>query len=159
MSRIRNADLNDSFVHFEFANASVGINRIELGQPVPEFTLPTIDGEAISHESLSGKPTLVTFWSTTCPHCKAMEPSLRSWESTKNGNSPDLLLFSTGEIEENRELGFESPIAIDEGNMVGAKLGMYGTPSAVLIDENGRFASEIAVGAPSIWALVGRSGK
>jgi hypothetical protein len=33
---------------------------------------------------------------------------------------------------------------------------MLGTPSAVLIDENGRIISETAIGAQNIWALVGR---
>jgi hypothetical protein len=35
-------------------------------------------------------------------------------------------------------------------------MGMFGTPSAVLIDENGIIATETAVGASNIWALLGR---
>ncbi len=33
---------------------------------------------------------------------------------------------------------------------------MDGTPSAVLINENGKIASEVAVGAGNIFALIGK---
>jgi hypothetical protein len=33
---------------------------------------------------------------------------------------------------------------------------MAGTPSAVLIDENGQIASSTASGAEKVWALIGK---
>ena len=33
---------------------------------------------------------------------------------------------------------------------------MNGTPSAVLINENGKIISEVAVGAEQIWTLIGK---
>jgi hypothetical protein len=33
---------------------------------------------------------------------------------------------------------------------------MYGTPSAVLVNEDGVIVSETAIGAPDIWALIGK---
>ena len=59
--------------------------------------------------------------------------------------------------EKLRELGLNSPVVSDKDFDLSGKLGMYGTPSAVLVDENGRFASEVAIGAANIWALVGRN--
>ncbi len=156
VEKIRAADLSDAATRFELSNANGGYNRVAIGTDVPDFSLSDIKGQKISRDSLIGRETLVTFWSTTCPHCKAMEPELKRWAAGRNGDSPRLLMLSTGDIEEHKALGIEAPIAIDEGNKVGEKLGMYGTPSAVLIDENGRFASEIAIGAPNIWLLVGK---
>jgi len=45
---------------------------------------------------------------------------------------------------------------IDKEYETALKLGMYGTPSAVLVNENGRIVSETATGAPQIWALLGK---
>lgn len=159
IERIRAADLSDDIARFELPNANGGFNRIEIGTEIPEFSLLTIEGNEFSKETIRGTETLVTFWSTTCPHCKEMEPELKRWAAGRNGDSPRLVMLSTGEADELRELGIEAPIIIDEGNEVGEKLGMYGTPSAVLVDENGRFASEIAIGAPNIWLLVGNRSK
>lgn len=156
VERIREADLSRDHVRFELPNANGGLNRVEIGNEIPAFSLPTIDGGELSDRSLKGTETLVTFWSTTCPHCKAMEPELKRWAAGRNGDSPRLVLLSAGEADEHKALEIDAPIALDEGNLVGAELGMYGTPSAVLIDEQGRFASEIAVGASNIWLLVGK---
>lgn len=156
VERIREAELSQEHVRFELPNANGGLNRIDIGTEIPAFTLPTIDGGQISDQTLKGTETLVTFWSTTCPHCKAMEPELRRWAAGRNGESPRLVMLSAGEADDHNDIGIDAPIALDEGNAVGAELGMYGTPSAILIDENGRFASEIAVGASNIWLLVGK---
>ncbi len=159
IERIRETDLSADHVRFELPNANGGLSRIDIGAAVPEFELPTIDGGKISKSSIKGTETLVTFWSTTCPHCKAMEPELKRWAAGRNGDSPRLVMLSTGEIDEHIAMGIDAPIALDEGNLVGGEMGMYGTPSAILIDEQGRFASEIAVGAPNIWLLVGNRSK
>jgi hypothetical protein len=38
---------------------------------------------------------------------------------------------------------------------VGRAFGASGTPSAVLVNEHGRIASEVAIGAPSVLELLG----
>lgn len=159
VQQIREADLASADARFEMPKSANSFNRVEIGTKIPEFSLPTIDGGRLSDTSIIGRETLVTFWSTTCPHCKAMEPELRQWAAKRNGDAPGLVILSTGEIDEHVNLDIEARIALDEGNKVGEKLGMFGTPSAVLIDENGRFASEIAIGASNIWLLVGNRSK
>ncbi|MEP6789601.1 MAG: hypothetical protein ABJB40_14275, partial [Acidobacteriota bacterium] len=54
------------------------------------------------------------------------------------------------------ELELRSPIVLDAGYKTAEKLGMFGTPSGLLVDENGRIVSETAIGAPDIWSLVGK---
>lgn len=128
----------------------------KIGQPVPEVSVSSIDGAEISADSFRGRKTLVAFWSTTCPHCLKMIRDLQEWDRTKGGDEPNLVLFSDGDADEHREFGLASPIVIDPGYKTAEKFGMFGTPSAVLINENGRFVSETAVGAANIWALLGR---
>jgi hypothetical protein len=65
-------------------------------------------------------------------------------------------VFSSGDVESHKKFDLKSPIILDEGYKIAAKLGMSGTPSAVLIGRNGEFISETAIGAPQIWALLGK---
>ena len=65
--------------------------------------------------------------------------------------------MSDGEVEEHIALGFKSPVVLDERYRVAETLGMFGTPSAVLVNENGVIITETGVGASNIWALIGRN--
>jgi hypothetical protein len=56
--------------------------------------------------------------------------------------------------EANREQGLSSPVVLDQQFAVGTAFGASATPSAVLVDSEGRIASEVAVGAQGVWELV-----
>ena len=53
-----------------------------------------------------------------------------------------------------RAEGFRSPVLLDPEFSVGEAFGAAGTPSAVLIDIEGRVASEVMVGAEAILGRV-----
>ncbi len=127
-----------------------------LGTDLPEFSLADASGKMVNSQDLRGKKTLVTFWSLGCGFCTQMLEDLRRWDKTKGQDAPDLLLLSSGDPEANREMNLQSTIALDDERKVAGKLGMNGTPSAVLINENGKIVSEVAVGAEQIWTLLGK---
>ncbi|MEP7076702.1 MAG: TlpA family protein disulfide reductase [Acidobacteriota bacterium] len=151
---IKSGDINDPF--FYFASKKPHAREPRIGETVPDFEMPDLEGRMIDAAELRGKPTLVTFWSLTCPHCVEMMRQIKNWESDGGEREANLLLFSDGEIEEHRKFELSSRIIIDKDYATAAKFGMMGTPSAVLVDENGRIASETAVGAANIWALIGK---
>ena len=154
VEKITASDLNGEFVYFTGTNGN-GI-KPRIGQTVPEFTLDDREGQKIASSDLQGSVTLATFWSTTCPHCLNMMEDIREWEQSRSANDPKLIVFSDGDIEELKKIELSSPIVVDKDYKTASKMGMFGTPSAVLIDENGRIVSETAIGAPNIWALIGR---
>lgn len=131
-------------------------SKVKIGEEAPQFSMQDIEGREISSKDLQGKKTLVTFWSTTCPHCQNMVEELKEWDKQKGADAPNLIVFSEGELNEHREIGLQSPIVLDEGYKTAEKFGMFGTPSAVLVNENGKIVSETAVGAGNIWALIGK---
>lgn len=131
-------------------------SQTKLGEDVPEFSMQDVHGREITSKDFRGKKTLVAFWSTTCPHCVEMVRELQEWDRQKGADEPNLLVFSEGDVEEHKEIGLNSPILIDKGYETSEKFGMNGTPSAVLINENGKIISETAVGASNIWALIGK---
>lgn len=148
-------DLSDQFASFAVATGS-GVSKFEVGSELPAFSASSIDGVEITADSIRGTDTVLAFWSTSCSHCTAMLADLKAWERRKNGDGPNLILFSDGDESELRELGIESPIIHDPGHKRAATLGMFGTPSAVLVNGDGKYVSEIAVGASNIWAVVGK---
>ena len=114
-----------------------------------------IKGNAFDLDSLKGEKALMVFWNPGCGFCKRMTDDLKQWESVKPADAPNIVLVSTGTIESNAEQGLTSTVLIDQGFNVGRSFGASGTPSAVLIDEQGRVASDVAVGAPKVLALAG----
>lgn len=128
----------------------------KLGQELPEFELEDVSGKAISAKDLVGKPTLITYWSQGCGWCQRMLDDLRDWDKTKGQDAPNLLLVSSGDAERHKDMGLQSTILLDNEGSISKSLGMSGTPSAVLINENGKIISEVAVGADNIWSLVGK---
>jgi thiol-disulfide isomerase/thioredoxin len=129
--------------------------RPQMGEPAPAFALPNLAGKPVNLSDFRGNRTLVLFWNPGCGFCQRMLDDLKAWEAHPPAGSPRLLVVSTGSVESNRELGLRSTIVLDQNMSVGSKFGANGTPMAVLVDGQGRIASELAVGAPAVMALAG----
>ena len=128
---------------------------VRIGEPAPAFDLPNLDGANVSLASYRGKRTLLLFWNPGCGFCQQMLQDLRSWEVRRPADAPEILVISTGAAQENRVLGLRSPMLLDTAMSVGQKYGAMGTPMAVMIDADGRVASEVAAGAPAVLSLAG----
>jgi hypothetical protein len=98
----------------------------------------------------------VLFWDPECGHYREILPDLKAWENNPPKEAPKLLVVSTGAQEANREMDLRSPVVLDEQLAVGPAFGAPGMPSAVLVDERGNIASELAVGAPTVLELLAR---
>lgn len=128
----------------------------QIGENVPEFSVENLNGELVSTKDFTGKKTLLTYWSLSCGWCEKMLDDLRDWDNSRGADEPELILLSSGDAEKHRELSLKSPIILDDAKKISEKLGMEGTPSAVLINEAGKIVSEVAVGAENIFALIGK---
>src|SRR5436305_208324 len=126
---------------------------IQLGEPAPAFTLTDLSDKMVSLSDFRGTTTLILFWNPGCGFCQGMLSDLKSWEANPHKDAPKLLVISTGAIEANETMGLRSPILLDEGFRTGNQFGASGTPMAVLVDAEGKIASEIAAGAPAVLAL------
>ena len=95
------------------------------------------------------------FWNPGCGFCQQMLPDLKVWEENRPEGAPKLLFVSAGTEEANKEMGLASTVVLDQHFSVGRAFGASGTPSAVLVDAEGRMDSEVAVGAPAVLELAG----
>ncbi len=125
----------------------------KVGQPAPALTLPDLDGNEVDLASFKGDKTLLLFWNPGCGFCSRMLDDLKAWEAAPPAGAPKLLVVSTGTPEANRAMGLRSTVVLDQGFNAGRAFGASGTPSAVLLDAKGNFASGVAVGVPSVLAL------
>jgi hypothetical protein len=83
-----------------------------------------------------------------------MLPELKEWEAESGSADVNVLIVSSGTVEENRELGLRSRIVIDNAFTTGGDYGVTGTPSAILLDAEGRVASPLVAGAEAVLDLL-----
>ena len=127
---------------------------LEIGTQAPALALRGLDGGDVELAHFRGRKTLLLFWNPDCRFCDQMLPELKVWESATADSHSAFLIVSSGTIDANRAMGLRSTVALDQTFRAGRAFGVSGTPSAILIDEDGIVASKKAVGAPAIRVLV-----
>jgi peroxiredoxin len=138
-------------------NGHVGIPAQPVAPPIgalaPALTLPDLQGKSVSLADFRGHSTLLLFWNPGCGFCQRMLDDLKAWEARPPKGAPQLLVVSTGTVEDNRIMELRAPVVLDQGFNAGRQFGATGTPMAVLIDAQGRIASEVAAGGPAVLTL------
>jgi thiol-disulfide isomerase/thioredoxin/uncharacterized membrane protein YphA (DoxX/SURF4 family) len=136
----------------------VGKSLFRLGELAPRFSLPDLDGREVRFEQLvAGGSSLLLFWDPACRYCQGIADQLHAWEQNRPPDAPSLAIVASGDPDRVREqrAEFQSLILLDEFFEVGAMYGSGSTPSAVLVDGDGRIASSLAVGGRNVLALAG----
>ena len=141
--------------------------RPRLGLPIGsriEFRLPALDGGSVALSDYRGKRVLLVHWSPHCGFCDLVAAELAALERDLRRRNTELVFASYGEREVNRPLvedhRFRAQILLQDGSPLEAFEGL-GTPSAYLVDEGGRVARPLAVGAndvPELAREAARSG-
>jgi peroxiredoxin len=128
-----------------------------IGEPAPKFSLPDMSGRLVTVGDLLGSPTLLFFCHPLCQFCRAMRDDLRRWEEQPPAGAPKLVRIACGDEAEIRTAytGLASPTLLDPAFDLGKLFGTKVTPSAILIDAEGKVASGLAMGEPNVRALIG----
>ena len=126
-----------------------------IGDSAPPVKLPDLGGSTVDLPDFKGIETLVLFWNPGCGFCQQMLDDLKALEADPPEGVPKMLVVSTGTVAENKAMGLRSTVVLDQNFSVGSAFGASGTPSAVLVDAEGKVASEVAVGAPAVLGLAG----
>jgi thiol-disulfide isomerase/thioredoxin/uncharacterized membrane protein YphA (DoxX/SURF4 family) len=129
----------------------------DLGSGSSRLPLPTTDGAFLSLDDFRGQPTVVLFWNVTCSFCQRLLPDLKEIEEEAGEKISQILIVSQGDIEANRGQGLKSRMVIDDGFTMGSAFGANGTPSAIMLDKDGKVASSLAVGAEAVLDLLDRT--
>ncbi len=135
----------------------LGGSLFKIGETAPRFALPDLQNREVDLDDLLGQETLLLFWNPGCGYCKAMADDLQRWEARANSQVTRLVFIASGAVAEVRKESerFLSLFLHDADFEIAPLFGANGTPSAVLLDAEGRIASSRAVGEPNILALLG----
>jgi thiol-disulfide isomerase/thioredoxin len=124
---------------------------LPIGTTVPELGLLDLDGMPVSLTD-PDRDTLVLFWNPSCGFCRSMLEDLHAWEREDNKRLR-LLIASSGDPADTQADHFQSKVALDPGYSAGTAFGAGGTPMAVLIDQQGRVASDLLAGGAAVMEL------
>lgn len=127
---------------------------ISKGDAVPAMTLPDLSGGSLDVATIRRR-TLVLFWNPGCGFCNRMLNDLKAWEAKPPQGAPELLVISAGSAEDIRKQGIRARVLLDPYFAASQVFQSGGTPSAVMIGEDGRIASEVGVGADEVLQLAG----
>src|SRR5262245_36009476 len=135
---------------------------LPVGALAPDFRLANLAG---GHQRLSdwrGRRVLLIFFNPRCGFCTRMVPDLAALPTDPAGGRPLPLVVTTGSADENRQLvkehGLRCPVLLQEGGEIASRYQAAGTPMGYLLDEEGRIASALAVGAEALLALAASPG-
>lgn len=128
---------------------------LKTGTRAPLFSLPDLHGRPISLEEYRGRRVLLVFSDPNCGPCNALAPELVRLDA--ENSALQLLMVSRGDLEENRlkarEHGFAFPLVLQDKWNLSKEYGIFATPVAFLIDEEGVIEKPVAIGADAILAL------
>ena len=131
---------------------------LAIGSPAPPFELDDLSGRRRPLADFRGRRVLVVFFDPSCGFCVQMAADLAALSPDGKDSAPIPVVVTTGDAEANRrfvnEHGIRCAVLLQKQREVAEAYQVSGTPIGYLVDERGRIASEIAVGALALLALV-----
>jgi len=131
---------------------------LPLDSVAPAFELTAYAGGTVTLTQLlaDGKPVLLIFTNPTCGPCVTLFTEVKDWQQTHR-EQLTIALISFGTIKENfvnvarNGLG---QVLLQQEREVAEKYGANVTPTAVVVNVNGKITSPLAAGADEIRKLL-----
>ncbi|WP_040802298.1 MauE/DoxX family redox-associated membrane protein [Nocardia concava] len=140
--------------------STLGAEGLPPGAIAPEFeVLKTAGGRTGLDELLSpGKSLLLVFVHPGCEMCAALARELPRWQA-RSSDALTIAVLGNGDVGEHAKWGEEQglgeiPVLVQQGNEAALRYRVRGTPSGVLINEQGRVAAPVARGAMAVRDLI-----
>ncbi len=114
-----------------------------IGEPAPDFSLYSLDGQVMSVAEHIGKPVMINFWASWCEPCRSEMPLLDQKAQQYAAQGLTVLAVNLGESEKTvegfrDEYGLSFPILLDKDDTVSAQYAIEPIPSTFFIDRTGR---------------------
>jgi len=144
----------DEIAHHTNGDAVPEPQGLRVGTQFDSFALPDLTGQTVTLEQFRGKRVLLVYWSPQCGFCDLIAPDLAQLQTDFQKRNVQLVLVSSADAEANRKLaeehGLKCPILLMKESESLAAFQNMGTPSAYLLDEEGRVAKPLSVGANDV---------
>lgn len=123
---------------------SAAATSLPVMGPAPDWTLKDLQGNAVSSDNLKGKVTVVDFWATWCPPCRAEIPGYV--ELTEKYGKDKLVIVGVSldqagpqvvkDFAERFKINY--PVVMGDDKVVAAFGGVEAIPTTFLIDQKGQ---------------------
>ncbi|MGD9675640.1 MAG: redoxin domain-containing protein [Candidatus Bipolaricaulia bacterium] len=134
------------------------------GNRAPDFTLRSLDGEAVTLSSFHGSVVILDFWASWCGPCRTSMPALHALWETYRERGVALITISLDRSETDartylRARSLEGTVALWDSvaasQAVARQYGVVGIPRTIVIDAEGivRFAGHPATLSGSLIEL------
>jgi cytochrome c biogenesis protein CcmG/thiol:disulfide interchange protein DsbE len=129
-----------------FGLLSKGGGSVEIGEPVPDGSLPQLDGSGSgSIADYRGEWVLVNFWASWCEPCRAESPDLERFHRRHRGSGFTVLGIDTRDLSGDgrafvERYGLSYPQLRDGDGERSRDFGTTGVPESFLVDPEGNLA-------------------
>jgi peroxiredoxin len=120
-----------------------GMTHIIAGNPAPNFSLKSVDGQSFSlADALKKGPVVLSFFKVSCPVCQFTYPFLERLYQRYRGDGVTFLAVSQDNVSASRgfakDFGVTFPILIDDsGYPASNAYGLTTVPTTCLIEPDG----------------------
>ena len=114
------------------------------GRAAPDFTLDTLNARAVKFSDVSkGKNTIVFFWATWCPHCRAQVGALKKQQPKLVKEGVEVVLVDIGEdratVKKFLAAGnYDFDVFLDVKSNVAETYEVFGVPTLFFIGADGK---------------------
>ncbi len=116
---------------------------VNVGEPIPHFTLTTFEGKTIRTADLKGKVLLINFWASWCKPCEQEAADLETaWRSYQASGEVIFLGVNYVDTEPEARAYLEKfaityPNGPDLGTRISQAFRIRGVPETYIVDQNG----------------------
>lgn len=132
----------------------------QVGFSAPDFTLDSINGDAIKLSDLRGKVVVINLWASWCPPCRAEMPAIDAVYRQQRADGLVVLavntLFQDDEASARKfiqDLSLSFPIVFDRDGVMSRKYRLQAMPTTFFVGRDG-VIRDIVFGGPMSEALV-----
>ncbi len=124
------------------ADTKVERPSLVIGDTFPAWQLETPTSDTIEYPAhTAGQPSIILFWASWCPYCKALMPHLQNVYDTYRGRGLKYYAINIKEdgdpVATLKQRG-QDPLLLLDGDEFGESVGVFATPGLFLVDAKGQ---------------------
>ena len=115
-----------------------------VGKTAPDFTLDTLHAPKVNKTKFrEGKPAILFFWATWCPHCRMALKDLNKMVQDIENKNIKILLIDVGEqVPEVEEYAMKNKLTpdifLDKESSSAESYGVIGVPTFIFVSSDGK---------------------